>query len=197
MWQATARAVHSSLVSKQKRLRVVGPQDAKLGQSTIMDRGLAQRYGAPYVHLAAFAIDIDRVHQLEDERSSLPFAWEVFLTEMRLARFMDEAQVDPAPMFEDMCLAVMDLPRNQGQGPLGAQLPFAMYVAVAHQHLPARVGTCFGAWKKPPVELIEDTAKLANQAGLLERLAAHCLGAALTPPLVEPVKQALLAMQAG
>lgn len=161
-----------------------------------MDRALAQRYGAPYVHLAAFAIDIDRVHRLEDERSTLPFAWEVFLTEMRLMRFMDEAQVDPASMFEDMCLAVMDLPRpRESQGPLGAQLPFAMYVGVAHQHLPSRVGACFHAWKKPPVELIEDTAKLAAQTGLMASLATHCLSAALDPPLVDPVKQALLAMQ--
>jgi hypothetical protein len=66
---------------------------------------------------------------------------------------------------------------------------------VAHQHLPARVGTCFNAWKKPPVELIEETAKLAGQAGLLASLATHCLGATLDPPLVEPVKSALLALQ--
>ncbi|HEX6243796.1 MAG TPA: hypothetical protein VFZ61_22935, partial [Polyangiales bacterium] len=63
-------------MSKSKRpLRVVGTKESKLGSATIMDRALAQRYGAPYVHLAAFAIDVDRVHRLEDERSTLPFAW--------------------------------------------------------------------------------------------------------------------------
>ena len=186
-------------MSKPKRpLRVVGTKDAKLGRATIMDRALAQRYGAPYVHLAAFAIDIDRVHRLEDERSRLPFGWEVFLTEMRLARFMDEAEVDPAQLFEDMCLSVMDLPAaRESQGPLGAQLPFAIYVGVAHQHLPARVGTCFHAWKKPPVELIEEMAELAKQTGLLAQLVEHCLDAKLDTPLVEPVRAALEAMKSG
>jgi hypothetical protein len=186
-------------VSKPRRpLRLVGAKEAKLGRATIMDRALAQRYGAPYVHLAAFAIDVDRVHRLETERSTLPFGWEVFLTEMRLAAFMDEAKVDPAQLFEDMCLSVMDLPAaRENQGALGAQLPFAIYVAVAHQHLPARVGACFRAWKKPPVELIEETAQLAAQAGLLARLAQHCLAATLEPPLVEPVRAALEALAVG
>jgi hypothetical protein len=185
-------------VTKKKGLRVARPADTKLGRATIMDRALAHKYGAPYVHLAAFAIDIDRVHRLEGERSTLPFAWEVYLTEMRLARFMDEATVDPSTMFEDMCLSVMDLPAaRETQGVLGAQLPFAFYVGLAHDHLPTRVGTCFQGWKKPPIELIEETGKLAETSGLLAKLAQHCLGAGLEPPLVEPVRVALEAMKSG
>ncbi len=180
-------------MSKQKRLNIVRPEDSKLGRATIMDRALAQRYGAPYVHLAAFAIDVDRVHRLQLESTSRPFGWEVFLTELRLARFMDEASVDPAPMLEEMCLAVMELtpPAGDPQGVLGAQFPFAVYTAVAHEHLPASLGSCFHSWKKPPSDLIEELAALAKQPALGARLADYCLQAPLDPPLVEPVRHAL------
>jgi hypothetical protein len=183
-------------VSKRKPLGLVDPRATKLGRPTIMDRALAQRYGAPYVHLAAFAIDVDRVHRDGPGSDALPFAWEVFLTELRLRALLDEASADPAPMLEETCLQVMDLPRpaGQGLGALGAQLPFAVYTAVAHGHLPARLGQCFSAWKKPPVELIDEVAQLFSSPGLGAQLTAHCLSAPLTPPLAEPVRQALLAL---
>lgn len=186
-------------MSKKKGLRVAKPGDQKLGSATIMDRALAQRHGAPYVHLAAFAIDVDRVHRLELDRPTQPFAWEVFLTELRLARFMDEATSDPAQMLEDMCLAVMDLPRpaSDAQGVLGAQLPFAIYAGVAHEHLPASLGNCFHAWKKPPTDLLSELTELAARPGLGAQLARHCLQAQLTPPLAEPVRVALDALSGG
>lgn len=186
-------------MSKKKGLRVVKPGDQRLGRATIMDRALAQKYGAPYVHLAAFAIDVDRVHRLDFERPTQPFAWEVFLTELRLARFMDEATTDPAQMFEDMCLAVMDLPRaaSDTQGVLGAQLPFAIYAGVAHEHLPTSLGQCFQIWKKPPTDLLAELDALAQRPELVATLAAHCLRAQLDPPLAEPVRVALLAMCEG
>lgn len=172
------------------------PGDQKLGRATIMDRALAQRHGAPYVHLTAFAIDVDRVHRLDLERPTQPFAWEVFLTEMRLARFMDEAERDPTQMLEDMCLSVMDLPRSgeDAQGVFGAQLPFAIYAGVAHDHLPNALGHCFRAWKRPPLALLEELTQLAQRPGLTAALAAHCLAAQLSPPLSEPARVALAAM---
>lgn len=192
------RQIYTGSVSKKKGLRVTKPGDQKLGRETIMDRALAQRHGAPYVHLAAFAIDVDRVHRLDLDRPSQPFAWEVFLTEQRLARFMDEAESDPSQMLEDMCLAVMDLPRPVGdeQGVLGAQLPFAIYAGVAHEHLPASLGNCFRSWKKPPTDLLSELDELAARPGLGALLARHCLAAQLTPPLAEPVRVALEAISA-
>jgi hypothetical protein len=183
-------------VSKKKGLRVAKPGEQKLGRATIMDRALAQRHGAPYVHLAAFAIDVDRVHRLDFDRPTQPFAWEVFLTELRLARFMDEASNDPSQMFEDMCLSVMDLPRPDAdaQGVLGAQLPFAIYAGVAHEHLPASLGACFRVWKKPPTDLLSELDALSARPELPKALARHCLAAALEPPLAEPVRSALLAI---
>jgi hypothetical protein len=95
-----------------------------------------------------------------------------------------------------MCLAVMDLPRPVGdaQGVLGAQLPFAVYAGVAHDHLPNALGHCFRSWKKPPLDLLEEVAQLAQRPGLSAVLAAHCLAAPLEPPHSDPVRVALLAM---
>jgi hypothetical protein len=185
------------LVTKQKRLKVVRPRDTKLGRATIMDRSLAQRYGAPYVHLAAFAIDVDRVQRLDAEQSELPFGWEVAITEARLTRFMDETSIDPAPMLEDMCLAAMECEATSGdtQGVLGAQLPFAIYTGVAHQELPSRLGSCFHTWKHPPTELIDEVGTLLATEGMVPKLAEHCLTADVEPPLVEPVRAALTAMK--
>jgi len=183
-------------VTKQKRLKVVGPSDAKLGRATIMDRALAQRYGAPYVHLAAFAIDVDRVHRARPDAPELPFGWEVFLTELRLTACMDEAVNDPSAMLEEMCLAVMELPPPRGEEPgaLGGQLPFAVYVGVAHGHLPSVLGNCFYAWRRPPVDLIDELDVLAKTKGLVARLVHYCLAARIDPPLVEPVRVALSAL---
>src|SRR5687767_12121428 len=145
---------YTGAVSKQKRLNVITPKDTKLGRATIMDRALAQRYGAPYVHLAAFAIDVDRVYRSDPDAPGLPFGWEVLLTELRLNAYMDEAVNDPAAMLEEMCLAVMELPPPRGDEPgaLGGQLPFAVYVGVAHGELPAVLGNCFHVWRRPPVD---------------------------------------------
>jgi hypothetical protein len=184
-------------VGKNKRLKLVDPEATKLGRPTIMDRALAQRYGAPYVHLAAFAIDVDRVHHRQTPDSqALPFAWEVFLTELRIVRLLDEVTSDPSPMLEEVCLQIMDLPARQPdpQGVLGAQLPFAVYTAVAHGHLPARLGHCFSVWKKPPAELIDAVARQFASDGLGARLAQHCLDAALEPPLTPPVRAELTAI---
>jgi hypothetical protein len=178
-------------MNKPRQLKVVGAGDTKLGRPTIMDRALAARWGAPYVHLAVFAIDVDRVHQLEEP--SLPFAWEVYLTELRLARLVAEATHDPMQMVEDVTLAILDLPRPRGGKlpPLGSQLPFAVYTAVGHGILPNKLGSCFQVWKKPPVDLLEDVSKLAAQQGLSARLARHCLDVALSPPLAPPTRETL------
>jgi hypothetical protein len=182
------------MAKPRRTLSVVSAKETKLGRPTIMDRALAHRYGAPYVHLAAFAIDVDRVHALEDE--SLPFGWEVYLTEVQLARFISSSNHDPVPLLEDTCLAIMELPRPKaGQlAAFGSQLVFAVYTAVARGIVPPQLGHCFASWKKPPADLIDEMAELANQEGLAQRLARHCLEAPIEPPLVAPVREALLAI---
>lgn len=183
-------------MEKPRQLKVVGAGDNKLGRPTIMDRALAARWGAPYVHLAAFAIDIDRVHQLEP---SLPFGWEVYLTELQLARLTADATRDPTQMLEDVTLAVLDLPRPSGDElpPLGSQLPFAVYTAVGRGILPNKLGSCFQVWKKPPVDLLDDVNELARDEQLAARLARHCLAAPIHPPLAPPTREALEAIADG
>lgn len=181
-------------MQKPRQLKLMGAREEKLGRPTIMDRALAQRYGASYVHLAAFAIDVDRVR--ERDEGDLPFAWEVYLTEAQLKRLLESADRDPAPMLEEMCLGILELPRPGPGTPaaLGSQLPFAIYTAVARKILPASLGQCFIHWKKPPVDLIEDVSAMERDAGLLERLARHCLRVPIDPPLVGPVREALSAI---
>jgi hypothetical protein len=173
-----------------KRLKVMGPADAKLGRATIMDRALAQRHGTPYVHATVFAIDIDRLREHEGDEGALPFAWEVWLTELYLARHLGE----PAnvAVVEDMCLHVLELPRpKEDAPPLGSQLPFAVYAGVAHGLLPAALGQCFHVWKKPPTDLLEELEPLRSDAALQERVLSYCLDAELAPPLAGPVREAL------
>jgi hypothetical protein len=186
-------------VSK-KRLSVVTAGDQKLGRSTIMDRALAQRYGAPYIHLAAFAIDLDRVCEHEGDHSTLPFGWEVWLLERYLEwMFEHPARDDLTSLVEETCLAVMELPRNPpgGASVLGSQLPFAVYYGVARGGVPNALGNCFHAWKKPPVDLLDDMKPLDQDAGLRVRLANHCIGLALQPALIPPVREALIRLAEG
>ncbi len=166
-----------------------------------MDRGLAQRYGALYVHLAAFAIDVDRVRELDPEDGSLPFGWEVWLLEHYL-RFLLEAG-DSAPdkttaVLEDACLSVMDLPRPlPGRpAPFGSQLPFAIYAGVARGRLPESLGSCFRSWRKPPVDLLQELEAMDRTPTTRDALVRHCLGAPVEPALVPPVKAALEALLA-
>jgi hypothetical protein len=186
-------------VTDRKRLSVLSPADSKLGRPTIMDRALAQRYGADYVHLAAFAIDLDRLRAAHETDPTLPFAWEVALTEHRLTRFLDEAPSDPSQLLEDLCLSVMDLPRPKeaDAGPYGTQLPFAVYTGWARGVLPASLESCFAAWRKLPEDLYADVTEILEAPGRVQKLAARCLTLAVTPPLVEPVRAYLEQLAAG
>ncbi len=188
----------------KKRLKVVEARSEKLGRPTIMDRALAHRYGTSYVYLAAFAIDVDRVHELDPEDGSLPFGWEVWLVERYLVKLFreaapgPEAEADDAPqglvqMVEHACLSVMDLPRvKPGQrAPFGSQLPFAIYAGVARKRLPNRLGDAFHAWKKPPLDLLDDLRAIDARPALGPQLVQHCLEAKVQPALIPPVVEAL------
>lgn len=159
-----------------------------------MDRALAQRYGAPYVHMVAFAIDIDRVRELDPEDGSLPFGWEVFLVECFLREMFESSVTEnAATLVEDACLAVLELPRAlPGRlAPFGSQLPFAVYTAVARGFLPESLGSCFRAWKKAPTDLLQELRAMEQETGTRESLLRYCLGAEVQPALVPPVRAAL------
>ncbi len=161
-----------------------------------MDRALAQRYGAAYVHLAAFAIDLDRVRELDPEDGSLPFGWEVWLLEYYLRFVFETVEGGPdkaVALVEDACLAVMDLPRALPgrQAPFGSHFPFAVYAGVARGHLPESLGNCFRAWKKSPVDLLQELEAMDQTPAARTQLIQHCLTIEVQPGLVPPVKAAL------
>ena len=178
-------------MADEKRLKVLGPADTKLGRPTIMDRALAHKHGAPYVRATVFAIDIDRVREVEQEEESLPFGWEVFLTETYLSRYLGGKE--HVQLVEDLCLHVLELPRPRGdQAPaLGSQLPFAVYAGVAHGLLSNALGTCFHVWKRPPTDLLDELEAFRRDPALLTRAIDYCLNVAVEPPLVALVREAL------
>ena len=173
-------------MTRRRKLPLASP-DTSLGLPTIMDRDLAAAHGVEYVHLAVFSIDIDRVYWLEPELASLPFGWEVFLTEWYL---LSRKLGDAGDMLEAICGTLLE--ETPGEPPLGGQLVFAIYDALTRGALPESLRTVFRAWKQPPRELLNSLAGLhARGADAARTLAEHCLNAELEPPLAPPTRAAL------
>lgn len=176
-------------------MRVVGPDEEGLGTPTIMNPVLAAKYGVPYVRLAAFAIDVDRVRVLyeHDERgdSSLPFGWEVFLTEAYLLENFDPERDVPRVLVEEVVLDVVDSTPNVEV--LGAQLPFALYDACARGTWPPAIADQLRrAWTKLPEALVSDLAPFwSNVDAEVVRCAHAVLDAPLDPPPAPPTTDAL------
>lgn len=172
-----------------KSLPRLSPTQEKLGLKTIMDRALAARHGIPYVHLAAFAIDVDRVREhVEGYDDPRPFGWEVLLTEHYL---LERFGAEDRALLEDAVLSILDGEPDA----LGGQLAFAVWDAVARNALPDSLRVAFKAWRARPDELVEELAQLwPDAARLVPELARGCLDADVEPPLAPPTKAALEAM---
>jgi len=166
-----------------------------LGRPTIMDRALAARYGVAYVHLAAFAIDVDRIRDAtESDDDDRPFAWEVFLSARYLLWRFDPNAEDQRALLEDAVQSILEL-RVNDEGFLGSQLPFAVWVLVAQGAWPKEFELWFKTWKKKPREMVKDLqAVFANSDEQERSLAQMCLNAELEPPIAPPSKEALTAM---
>lgn len=173
-----------------KKTALPGAPAEKLGAPTIMDRALAVSLGVPYVHLAVFSIDLDRVREeVEGYDDPRPFGWEVFLTECYLlARFDPSKRPEEAAFFEQVVLSILDGRPDA----LGAQLSFAVWDAVQRGRFPKRLEGAFKSWKVRPKALVKDLSKLwEREDALRESLARGCLEVALAPPLAPPTVQAL------
>lgn len=186
----------------EKRIRLSPAPREKLQQPTIMNAALAAKYGAAYVRLAAFAIDIDRVYaELEGgeepgaTEAELPFGWEVFLTEAYLLGAMPANDDLQLGLIEETCLSILEqAPDEQGYG---SQLLFAVYDAVAHDRYPASLRSLFRTWHKPPKQLLAALDALFADPGALPVLAERALSVAAEPPPAPPTRAALHRMQAG
>jgi hypothetical protein len=183
-------------VSDQPKLRLQQAAPTRLDQPTIMDRALALAHGAPYVQLAVFAIDLDRLFALDPERAVLPFGWEVFLCEAYLLGALDASAESTHGLLEDTCLGVLaQEPDEQGYG---SQLVFAVYDAVHRGALPSTLLPMFRSWRKAPVQLLDALAELwRDLPASLQRCAADCLQRKLDPPLAPPTRTVLQAMRDG
>lgn len=193
-----------------KRRRVLHRAErgkTKLELPTIMDRGLAQKHGAPYVHLAAFAIDIDRVFAAvapddeddigltgEASADELPFGWEVFLTSARV-RALDPNDTKILAMLEEASAFVLDQPPDE-QG-YGSQLVFGVYDAVQRGALPQSLADLFRSWRGRPKQLDRALDALWNDPAALPAIAARCAGIVLDPPLAPPTRSTLQQMAGG
>lgn len=186
----------------EKRIRLSPAPREKLQQPTIMNTALAAKYGAAYVRLAAFAIDIDRAYaELHDEEepgateAELPFGWEVFLTEAYLLSALPADQDVHLGLIEETCLSILEQPPDE-QG-YGSQLLFAVYDAVARGRYPASLRSVFRTWHKPPKQLLAALDALFADPRALPTLAGHALSAATDPPPAPPTRAALDQMRAG
>jgi len=175
-----------------------------LGRDTVMDRGLALRYGADYVHLAAFAIDLDRIREALEEddedydqgTDAWPFGWEVFLTEAYLLSQLDPARRDHRDLVQETVDVILDA--GPGSELLGAQLVFALYDAVARGAWPEEAASVFRTWKHAPDELVRALRPLWEDAETHQReLAESCLEAEITPPIIAPTRAALERLARG
>lgn len=163
-----------------------------------MDRALAQKHGAPYIHLAAFAIDVDRVRELleaadlDGEDAAYPFGWEVLITERYLTeRFDPIHRPEQVSLLEDVVLGVLEGDPDA----LGGQVAFAIWSAIRRERFPARLSGAFASWREEPVELADALDALVEREGELVRgLAAACLETAIDPPLAPPTADALRAL---
>jgi hypothetical protein len=189
-------------MNRRRRLPLAPIAAPGLGLPTIMDRDLVSSYGAAYVRLAVFAIDVDRVYWLEPEDSALPFGWEVFLTEYYLLATLDRDAATAQPtaaseeLLEALCLPLLD--ETPGEPPLGGQIVFAVYDAVARGALPTPLTALFHRWRNPPRELAAQLASLHTRSDeVAQQLAAHCLDAELSPPLAQPTRAALESICSG
>lgn len=181
-------------MTRRKSLSVVsGDRPEGLGFETIMDRELAARFGVPYVHLAAFAIDVDRINAEVDDAPDWPLGWEVFLTEAYLLDRFDPAEDEHRELVADACAAAMDK-----REAFGAQLAFAVWDAVERGVFAEELRSLFRQWKRRPRELAAGLADLWQRAGELRpRLARACLEAPVEPPIAPPTRQALERMAQG
>ena len=177
---------------KKKVSLTRAPAREGLGLPTIMDRDLATLHGVRYVHLAAFALDVDRGRAAgEGYGDPRPFAWEVFLTEHYLLARFDPTE-DRA-LIEDAVLSILEGEPDA----LGSQLAFALWDAISRGRWPASSKQAFASWKSRPDEMVRDLAPLWRDGAERARsLAAGCLVVELDPPLAPPTRAALAAMAA-
>jgi hypothetical protein len=184
----------------KRKLAQLGVQHEHLDQPTIMNPALAAKYGAAYVRLVAFAIDVDRVYTAlvdeEEEEVELPFAWEVFLTECYAVIALSGDGELERNLLEETCLSILEqAPDAQGYG---SQLLFAVHDATLRGFYPGTLAPVFRSWRRPQKQLQKALDELWADADENQAvLAAHVLAVLLEPPVSPPTQKTLEQMAEG
>lgn len=151
---------------------------------------LATEFGSEYVHLAAFAIDIDRIQALieEDPAAKWPFGWELFLTEYFMLGLLEPLNDRFVLLLREICKEMVG---EAASGELlGAQLPFAIYDAINRGFLPEELKSLFDVWES--VELPEELDESWERPNIeAADLAEACLEVEMSPPLSPTTQVAL------
>lgn len=173
-----------------RTLDTISKEEQGLGRDTIMNPWMAANFGSEYVHLAAFAIDVDRIQEAveEDPMAKWPDGWEVFLTEYYLLGLLEPMSDEYLFLLRKACEEIVG---DQEAGMLlGAQLPFAVYDASARGFLPEGLKSVFSQWES--VELPEELNEFWNAPNIeAADLAEACLEIELHPPLSPTTRVAL------
>jgi len=178
-----------------RRLPQLSGPEVGLGQPTVMDRTLAAQYGVAYVHLMAFSIDVDRVYAEAPAEGLLPFGWEVFLCARYLQARVDSRSDRGRSLIEDSVLQILAAP--PGEPRLGGVLAFAVYAGVERGLLDQGLKHAFSTWRSPSKQLRRALDGCFADGDLLPRVALHCLGTAMAPPLSPPSLASLQEMASG
>ena len=150
-----------------------------------MDPALAQRYGPPYVHLAAVAIDLDRIaHALTETQEC--YGAEVYLTALYLKRHFSPEITRDCALIEDTCLSVME---REGEI-MGGQLPFSVHALVKAGSWENAWPVIFSAWKNPR-QLMDRYSEFWNDDAAAGQMAKRFLDCAVSPPIIEITVQFL------
>jgi hypothetical protein len=182
---------------RRRPLPQLSPARAAIEGPTIMDRALAAAHGAPYVQLAAFAIDVDRVYAAIEDDDDLPFGWEVFLVQEYLQARLPPGDAAVTLLLEETCLAILaQAPDAQG---FGSQLVFAVHDGVRRGLYPEPLQRVFASWRPAAHRQLERALATlrADRERVLPQLARHCLDHAPEPGLAPPTRAALQLMADG
>lgn len=187
------------MVKPKQSLPQVSDAKLGLGQATIMERDLAAQHGVQYVHLAAFAIDVDRAYIAsdgDDGLSPLPLGWEVLLLlAYVLARFRVDSEHDQL-ILEDVASRLVS--GNHSEPCLGACLAFALHEGTDRGWLDANLKPIFRRWGSRSKQLKKSLdAQLQDPSRALIKAAKHCLETGITPPLSPPTLSSLQDMVSG
>jgi len=185
---------------KKRSLKTLDEGSIGLGRATIMDAALAARHGVRYVHLAAFAIDLDRLVEAADELdeggdAGLPFGFEVFMMEVGLLSLLDVEEEDDLSLLEDVAVSIFETLDPEEEPPLGASLLFAIHDALVRGELPDRLSSLFIGWEGDSSELTKELEPLFIDPDLeAAAIARVCLEMEIHPPLAPPTREILAAM---